>query len=758
MGRGIRDKNRYRPIPRDPGAGKDVQALIETVEVLVGARNDPMYRALTPADLVDAGFEFNPTGNGAGGGRGVITIPGGLGTTLPDKPTKAENLNVAGSFTGIGLTWDRANYRGHAGTEVYRSGTNDFGTAVLIATVLGRSHTDHVVPGSAYYYWIRFVNEDGDLGPLNSTQGTYGATSLLVTDIIQATNDLLNSDDLTPGIVAPPGGSVAGLAQEIIDRIAGDASLADDDLLLEIQILAQVAQGDATDVSLTSQIITEQTVRADADSAMASDITLLQSSVDGPNGVIAKAIALEQWQTDVVNDPDGTILASSTRISALEASVGNGPTGLDARATVLEEAQAIISDHIAANYSITTTVDVGGNTRVTGMKILNQVGQLSKIIFNTDVFSIAPPLTGTGADLNDPGTPVFTVGPYTDPATQITTNQVVMNKAVIGDLTVGNAAIQELTADKITITGVPGNPSSIAEVLIGNAEITDAMIGNVIQSTVYSPSQGIGWRISKNGAIDAAAITIRDQTGQIILTSGGVYSPDIANSNISLAGLGYLGAFDATRNTISNGAFPPTLGVDGDIHYNGTSQHLWMKVNGSWLLQGTVNQGQFATLSGKLTEGNFAAYVAAQSITGTYIKDLTVDTLKLAGNAVTVPTGISGTSRTFTAGNTSFQSVAVGSVNPQGGKAHLIFSANISASNDWGGEIQVVMAGTSRLIRPILLRVGGGSINCDLPVIIKYVSGIRPFNTSFVINCRNNGNHGAFTINHCYMTLAGLKK
>lgn len=681
-----RDKNRYRGIPRLADAREDVKALIEVVEVLVGARNDPMYRALTPADLVNSGYSFTPTGNGAPG-TGLISGGGGS-TGAAQDPIKPTNLMATGGFTGIALTWDNPNYIGHAYAEIYRSSSNDFGSAALIASVAGRSHTDVVEPGSAYYYWIRFVSVTGKSGPLNSTNGTLGTTSLLVTDIIQATNDLLEEDDLIPGIVAPPGGPLEGLAQEILDRIAGDEALEDDNLLQEIQLLATDSKNEATQLSLNAQIVAEQLVRADADSAMAQDILLLQASVDDPGtGLLVRASGLEQWQASAVADPDGTVLANSTRLAGVEAIVSNPSTGLEARATVLEEAQAIIEGHIAANYSLTTTVDDGGNVRVMGMKFLNQVGTESKVVFNTDVFAIAPPYS-PGQD--EPGEPVFVVGPVTIPDPQnpgqtITIQAPVMSSAFIGDLTVDSAKIREIAADKITVVGVPGNPSSIAEVLIGSADITNAMIADVIQSSVLDLGNGVGWRIDKNGGIDAAALTIRNNLGEVILSSGGTFHPDIDNSVITLLSLGFTGDSNAnyitgtaelvdngqlgltadwslvtgdnrpednaTYNLITSNTGTPSGGSNGDIHYETDRGILWMKENGVWTERASLNQGEFAQLSGKITEGNIGDLIAAQAISGTYIKDLTVDTLKIKDNAVTVPSVGTGSGGGFSNGS-----------------------------------------------------------------------------------------------------------
>lgn len=70
---------------------------------------------------------------------------------------------------------------------------------------------------------------------------------------------------------------------------------------------------------------------------------------------------------------------------------------------------------------------------------------------------------------------------------------VYMPGAVLKDLSVENEKVENLAADKLfAVTG------TIAQVLIGDADITNAMIGNTIQSTNYNAGIS-GWLIEKTG-------------------------------------------------------------------------------------------------------------------------------------------------------------------------------------------------------------------------------------------------------------------
>lgn len=50
------------------------------------------------------------------------------------------------------------------------------GEAVLVATVAGSMYMDNVQPETGYYYWVRFVNVNGLAGPVHSPSGVYAET------------------------------------------------------------------------------------------------------------------------------------------------------------------------------------------------------------------------------------------------------------------------------------------------------------------------------------------------------------------------------------------------------------------------------------------------------------------------------------------------------------------------------------------------------------------------------------------------------
>jgi hypothetical protein len=142
---------------------KDLRTFLDRVrESLFGTGVD---RALTVKDLVDAGIVgVTPSG--------TVTSPGGVVGT-PPTPT---NFTATGALANIILTWDPPVYNGHAYAEIWTSGTDNLGEAVLLAVASGASYSDNVGSSATKYYWIRFVNVLGTAGKFNSTDGTLGQT------------------------------------------------------------------------------------------------------------------------------------------------------------------------------------------------------------------------------------------------------------------------------------------------------------------------------------------------------------------------------------------------------------------------------------------------------------------------------------------------------------------------------------------------------------------------------------------------------
>lgn len=196
MSKGVAVKPRTHRYPSIVAGSKDVgrsvSAISQLLEILTGGRGDGMDRALTPRDLVDIGVLKLDAGTLPGTGVLKPVEPGDKDGGI-DKPTAPSNVTAVGGFTAILLSFDTPAYKGHFEAEVWRSSIDVVGSAVMIATTKSRLYSDSVPTGSSYYYWVRFVNRNGDIGPWHGLSGVLGKTSddigWLIDKITQETND-----------------------------------------------------------------------------------------------------------------------------------------------------------------------------------------------------------------------------------------------------------------------------------------------------------------------------------------------------------------------------------------------------------------------------------------------------------------------------------------------------------------------------------------------------------------------------------------
>ena len=170
------------------------------------------------------------------------------------------------------------------------------------------------------------------------------------------------------------------------------------------------------------------------------------------------------------------------------------------------------------------------------------------------------------------------------------TNAKIANLAVstaqIQDLAVTSAKIQSLGVEKLYAAS-----AWIATADILDGQITNAKIGNTIQSDNYNGTT-TGWQLSKSGGnVNLNQLTVRDASGNVIMSSGGAVWDYI------------------------NGAGKPANNA-------------------------TVGATFGSNISGQITASNASTYIANAAIRTAQIGDLSVDTLQIAGNAVTIPTSV----------------------------------------------------------------------------------------------------------------------
>lgn len=171
-------------------ASNTQQGLTENMQILTGQKGDRLDKALTLREAAELGM-VNLRRNGSG--QIVPELP-------PDKPTDPEwsgvqqpvaptGVTADGAFHTITLTWDTPAYKGHSYAEILRAEVDNPSSAVAIGTTLANVYSDAVGKGFSAFYWVRFVNKNGMVGPLHSTAGLHAATSPDVDEIIaSATN------------------------------------------------------------------------------------------------------------------------------------------------------------------------------------------------------------------------------------------------------------------------------------------------------------------------------------------------------------------------------------------------------------------------------------------------------------------------------------------------------------------------------------------------------------------------------------------
>ncbi|MGY3922064.1 DUF1983 domain-containing protein [Aeromonas jandaei] len=166
-------------------ASNTQQGLTENMQILTGQKGDRLDKALTLREAAALGM-VNLRRNGSG--QIVPELP-------PDKPTDPEwsgvqqpvaptGVTADGAFHTITLTWDTPAYKGHSYAEILRAEVDNPSKAVSIGTTLANVYSDAVGKGFSAFYWVRFVNKNGMVGPYHSAIGLHAETSKDIQDII----------------------------------------------------------------------------------------------------------------------------------------------------------------------------------------------------------------------------------------------------------------------------------------------------------------------------------------------------------------------------------------------------------------------------------------------------------------------------------------------------------------------------------------------------------------------------------------------
>ena len=260
-------------------------------------------------------------------------------------------------------------YLGHAYVEIFRHTSDSISDATLLARVpsLGGIFTDPVGESATFYYWVRAVNENNDLGPFNSSIGTSATTEASVNRILTTLAGSISESELTTalstriddaetdiqnltttyGSTTSAAASAAAAAQSAIDAsneaadAASDAiaagnsasSAAQDALDTAADVLTTAADAIATSGDRAQTLLDRQATAADVISTNADAATTTQKAADALQSA-------QNASTDAAATAADVLLTAadvqSTNSDALATAADVLSTGADVLATAAD--------------------------------------------------------------------------------------------------------------------------------------------------------------------------------------------------------------------------------------------------------------------------------------------------------------------------------------------------------------------------------------------------------------------------------------
>lgn len=410
------------------------------------------------------------------------------GKTTPP-PVVATLTATTDQVFAVTLNWSFPHGTGDtAYTEVYYSHTADF----TQATALGRysypttsTRILGLVAGYDLFFWARLVDTTGNVGafyPATTGAGTHGMSTMDASAILsylsgQITSSQLSKDLLTP-IQAIPSlqmrmtASETAVSTETSARQAADAALSSrlDSVTAVFNPPEAGSLGDyAGATTAFAGVWSEQYARAAADSALATRVDTVEAKVNSVD--LGPVYAAIQTETNARVSADS---ANASQITTLQASVSKNSAAIQTNSN----AYADLSGKVSASYTVKMQVTTNGQMYAAGfgLGIDNSSGTVqSQFLVTAERFAVLEP---TGQNLFSPFV--------------IQNGQAFINKA-----------------------------------FIGTGWITNAMIGNVIQSSAVGANGQPRWILDKSGTLTlngansgSGYMTINDSTVRVYDTNG----------------------------------------------------------------------------------------------------------------------------------------------------------------------------------------------------------------------------------------------
>ncbi|MGE6417403.1 phage tail tip fiber protein [Alteromonas macleodii] len=631
-----------KPKFSQPDQQKHIDSVSKNIAILTGQTKNTKDRAVLVRDLMDFGlldargrFKSNSgTTIVGGGGNG-----GGIVNPNPETPTKPVNVRASAAFTTIMVQWDFPNYAGHEHAEIWRNTVDALGDmqdprtegeAVLVATVAGSMYMDNVQPETGYYYWVRFVNVNGLAGPVHSASGVYAETLPDIETILnefqeESLETLQTFQETFNGQIDRLDTQIADFGFEAskleINQLNSDVLTLTDGLFNHIVTternyndwLADAkALGDRADVT-EAKLEQNYYTKSDAESAISAGIEMFRAGY-----------LTETYKTAAeIND------AHYTKVDADEA-IASAITTLETE--TLTPNYATFS-YLSTNVYTKTSANAAIAAKVAEFKaeIIDDEGNITNAFTNKMGEVLAGPDGAIAQEIAQYG---VTYGGNTYTIEEGIQVSVDLNgeytkqwgvQTEVGNLQHGVGFIDDngvttflVSADNFAVFNpVDGEWEAVFGVRDGRVVITEAIIGNAILETLAVQFKAtFEGEVIVNGELDAWKLKGAQITGNALWMVNGNHSLAIEPDDFLAFWYGeavyYNVETDTDERSIGNAKFALT------------------------------NDGRVIARGLELYDNNNTLIMSANGMSGTFIRNLTVDTLKIKADAVTVPTYIEG--------------------------------------------------------------------------------------------------------------------
>lgn len=598
---------------------------------------------------------------------------GGWQGPKPGDPDNNLVLTAVPAFGGIDVAWSFPGTNPHAVAHVllYRATSPNRSSANQISVVSGNFYYDKLNSASTFYYWIRIVSVNGTtgewIGPASARPRK------LIDDLIVELTGKIDAGVLATSLrqeIDKITSSYVELGKEIEDRLAQNSALTNALALItaranEVEVFVQNeitkrVEGDnalvnqvqliaAANTNNTALITNERTVRVTADEALARDVSALYVRTrDNTAAVLQETLARTTADSALAIDISSLVTKTNTTNGLIDAERLLRIKGDDAVAIIANSARLAADNAAAATIDISTAkigysalvgvtgtpYDGNGSTEVypasvfpantfpeyavNRKRIIDKVGVTR---WNATAAGIARPLVWvSGMPLATAIKQVEVTGPNGEVAS------VEQSMAAQRDL---NNGFKALYTAKISVNGLIGgfglfNDGTVVE---AGFDVDRFWVGRT-NSNKKKPF------IIENDEvfIDQAVVRtltfnkLRDEAGAFVVVDGKVQAQYLTVNNASITGSIFSSNWES-----SGGNAGWFLNRAGDFHAN---------------------------------SGTFGGSLTAKAVNA-------VNTINIAGNAVTVPVG--------GAGNGSFPTYYLNM--PQGGSILVIVTANYIATD-----------------------------------------------------------------------------